>query len=159
MHQRLEYLAPQTFFRGGGTNLITRTNSFRVGGTQADCLLDDYVRWRAAGPEPLSLRELDGCVRYLHGVLGADADEDAEQGLLLFRGRLNPNAARRARYTSPARGGQPDLESLDHDEALSRGLAAQTAGQQERAQQLLRRALELRPDSERALRALDRAGQ
>lgn len=157
-HQRLEYLAPETFFRGGGTNLITRTNEFRIGGTQADCMLDDYVRWRARGPEPMSLGEIDGCVRYLHAVLGPDRDKDAERGLLVFRRRLGPRTAPAATYSSPARGGLPDPTTLGFTEALGRGRALHSAGRDADARRMFERALELRPDSESALQGLAATG-
>jgi len=144
-HQLLEYLAPRTFFRGGGTNLINRTNDSRIGGTKSDCLLDDYIRWRATGPEPYSLGEVDRCVRYLHEVLSASADENTDRGLLVFRRRLKPHQAPDALYDTPARGGVPALDSLGYAEARDRAAAARVAGREALAAQLQARADELRP--------------
>jgi spermidine synthase len=58
-HQRLQYLAPRTLFSGEGTDFLQSLDPLYQGVTEpSDTLLDQYISFRAASEEPVSVNEL-----------------------------------------------------------------------------------------------------
>jgi spermidine synthase len=67
-HQRLEYVAPRSYFLGERSRVLDRLDPLRAApAAKTDTLLDRYIAFRAAGGDPIGAAELDAAARYARG--------------------------------------------------------------------------------------------
>jgi predicted membrane-bound spermidine synthase/tetratricopeptide (TPR) repeat protein len=142
-HQRLESMAATAFFRNSTSRLVWRNHCLnRAPSAPGESLLDRYARWREQQGDPLSKEELEAAVRRVQMSL------DAESGRPMFEAlaaRVARATARAAPASLAARGGVPDLATMDQAEANDRGADLFHAGDTDRAIECWKRAIEADP--------------
>ena len=69
-HQRLEYMAPKSFFRRDNSFMLDSFDPLVKGESQSDVLLDRYITYRATTGKPMTQAELRDAAIYANSMGG-----------------------------------------------------------------------------------------